>query len=128
MTGRMMNKREFLKASGAGIVAAAAVAAPAAASLPRRRIAVVQLGIDGAASFIAAQRAGGSQVMIPTGDPVRWFRDTLRPALTGAEVIGLTDGAHALILEGSLREAGYRRTTSPAPIGRATLWSAIPRV
>jgi hypothetical protein len=123
----MMNKRDFLKASGAGIMAVAAIAAPTA-PLPRRRIAVVQPGIDGAANFIAAQRAGGSRIMSPSGDPVRWFRDTLRPALTGAEVIGLTDAAHALILEGSLREAGYRRTTAPAPIGRATLWSAIPRV
>jgi hypothetical protein len=122
-----MNKREFLKASGAGILAAAAVATPAT-PLPRRRIAIAQLGVEGSERFAADQRAAGAQVMVPTGDPVRWFRTKLRPALTGAEVIGFTDAAHALVLEGSLREAGYRRTTAPAPIGRATLWSAMPRV
>jgi len=120
-----MNKREFLKAGGAGILAAT-VATPAAA-MPRRRIAIVQAGVQGSERFAAAERAAGSQIMMPQGDPVRWFRATLRPALSGAEVVGLTDAPHALILEGSLREAGYRRTTAPAPLGRAILWSAIPR-
>ena len=120
-----MNKRDFLKTGGAGIVAVA-IAAPARA-LPRRRIAVVQRGVAGSNDFASAQRAAGARIMVPEGDPVRWFRAALRPALTGAEVIGFTDAAHALILEGSLREAGYRRTTAPAPVGRAMLWCATPR-
>ena len=120
-----MNKREFLKAGGAGL-AAAALAGPALA-LPARRIAVVQPDLPGADAFAARERAAGAELMVPEGDPVRWFRSVLKPALGRAEVAGYTDATHALLLEGSLRETGYARAARPVHLGRATIWSAARR-
>ena len=123
-----MNKREFLKAGAAGVVAAG-LASPArtTAIVPKRRIAVVQPTLPGAHAFSQTQNDAGAEVMLPSGDPVRWFRSTLRPALAGAEVHGFTDGVHALLLESSLREEGYVRSGEARRIGRATLWAAAPR-
>ncbi len=122
-----MNKREFLKAGGAGIVAAT-LARPAQAARPGRRIAIVQTHLPGADAFAARERAAGAELMAPSGDPVRWFRQTLRPVLGRADVAGFTDAAHSLVLEGSLREAGYVRSGKPAHAGRAILWGAVKRV
>jgi hypothetical protein len=121
-----MNKREFLKASGAGIMAAA-TARPALAAPASGRIAILQQQLPGADAFAARERAAGARIMVPTGDPIRWFRTTLKPVLGGAVVVGFTDAAHALILEGSLREAGYARAVSPAHSDRGTLWSVSRR-
>jgi hypothetical protein len=121
-----MNKREFLKASGAGIMAAA-TARPALAAAPSGRIAILQQQLPGADAFAARERAAGARIMVPTGDPIRWFRTALKPVLGGAVVVGFTDAAHALILEGSLREAGYARAVSPAHSDRGTLWSVSRR-
>ena len=66
--------------------------------------------------------------MAPSGDPVRWFRQMLRPVLGRADVAGFTDAAHSLVLEGSLREAGYVRSGKPAYAGRATMWGAVRRI
>lgn len=121
-----MNKREFLKASGAGIMAAATVR-PALAIAPSKRIAILQQNLPGADAFASRERAAGARIMVPTGDPIRWFRTTLKPVLGGAVVVGFTDAAHALILEGSLREAGYARAVSPAHSDRGTLWSVSRR-
>jgi ornithine cyclodeaminase/alanine dehydrogenase-like protein (mu-crystallin family) len=121
-----MNKREFLKAGGAGILAAAA-ARPASAVAPSDRIAILQQHLPGAEAFAERERATGARVLIPTGDPVRWFRSTLQPVLGTATVVGFTDATHALILETSLREAGYARAVTPAHSARGTLWSAAPR-
>ena len=120
-----MNKRDFLKTGGAGLVAIG-LAGPARAAA-RRRIAIVQPGLPGADAFAARERAAGAELMTPAGDPVRWFRATLRPALGRAEVVAFTDATHALVLEGSLREAGYVRSGRPAVAGRATLWGAVRR-
>ena len=120
-----MNKREFLKAGGAGIMAAA-TAGPALAS-PTRRIAVLQEHLPGAAAFAARERAAGARIMVPSGDPIHWFRTELKPRLGSAHIVGFTDAAHALILEGSLRESGYGRAVTPAHSERGTLWSASPR-
>ncbi|MDB5683775.1 MAG: hypothetical protein JWM75_1473 [Sphingomonas bacterium] len=123
-----MNKREFLKASGASLIAAVAVATPAvAAALPRRRIAIIQSGLPGADAFATRERAAGARIMAPVGDPVRWYRDTLAPALQGAEVTGFTDPIQMMVMEGSLRESGYVRASAPVRTGRATAWSAVPR-
>jgi hypothetical protein len=122
---RIMNKREFLKASGAGIMAAA-VARPAIAA-SADRIAILQTQLPGADAFAARERAAGARIMVPEGDPIRWFRMTLKPVLGGAVVVGFTDAAHAMVLEGSLREAGYARAVSPAASGRGTLWSVSRR-
>ena len=121
-----MNKREFLKASGAGIMAAA-VARPAIATTSTGRIAILQTQLPGADAFAARERAAGATILVPTGDPIRWFRTTLKPVLGGAVVVGFTDAAHAMVLEGSLREAGYARAVTPASSGRGTLWSVSRR-
>lgn len=122
-----MNKREFLKAGSLG-VAAAAFASPARSALPARRIAIVQPTLPGADAFSVAERAAGSQLLTPQGDPVRWFRETLRPVLNGADVAAFTDPAHTLVLEGSLREAGYARVGGHhRQHGRAIAWAAARR-
>jgi hypothetical protein len=121
-----MNKRDFLKASGAGIMAAA-TARPALASASTGRIAVLQQHLPGADAFAERERAAGARILVPSGDPVRWFRTTLKPILGSAVIVGFTDAAHALILEGSLREAGYARAVSPAHSDRGTLWSVSRR-
>jgi hypothetical protein len=121
-----MNKREFLKAGGAGILAAAATR-PATASVPAGRIAILQQHLPGAEAFAERERAVGARIMVPAGDPIRWFRGTLQPVLGTAAVVGFTDATHALILETSLREAGYARAVTPAHSARGTLWSVAPR-
>ena len=121
-----MNKREFLKAGGVGIIAAAA-AGHAIAANPAGRIAIVQHQLPGADAFAERERAAGAQIMSPVGDPIRWFRTTLQPVLGSAIVVGFTDASHALILEGSLRDAGYARAVTPAYSDRGTLWSVSPR-
>jgi len=120
-----MNKREFLKAGGAGLVAATLVR-PAFA-VPGRRIAVVQAELPGAEAFAARERAAGAEIMVPKGDPVRWFRNELKPVLRGATVAGYTDATHALVLEHSLRETGYGRAGAPVHKGRTTQWAAARR-
>jgi hypothetical protein len=121
-----MNKREFLKASGAGMMAAA-TARPALAATTGERIAILQPHLDGADVFAERERAAGAQILTPTGDPIRWFHASLKPALGGRTVVGFTDAAHAMVLEGSLREAGYARAVTPAYSDRGTLWSVTRR-
>jgi hypothetical protein len=122
----MMNKREFLKVGGAGMVAAATVR-PAIAANSDARVAIVQPHLAGADVFAERERAAGARVMTPEGDPLRWFRTALKPVLGCAVILGFTDAAHALILEGSLREAGYARAVTPSTSTRGTLWSVTRR-
>jgi hypothetical protein len=122
-----MNKREFLKAGGTGLLAAAATR-PATAAAPAGRIAILQQHLPGAEAFEARERAAGARLMVPAGDPARWFRSTLQPVLGTATVVGFTDPTHALILETSLREVGYTRAVTPAHSARGTLWSVSPRL
>ncbi|HWW65946.1 MAG TPA: hypothetical protein VNZ43_14415 [Sphingomonadaceae bacterium] len=120
-----MTKRDFLKA-GAATTLTALMTAPALASFSRR-IAVVQTGLPGADAFARRERAAGATILEAKGDPVRWHVRVLRPALGRAEVVGYTDAAHAILLEGSLREEGYVRSGPQRRSGRALLWQAAPR-
>jgi hypothetical protein len=64
---------------------------------------------------------------VPEGDAIRWYAQTLRPALRGRDVVGYTDAAHALLLEGCLHEQGYRRARQLSQPGGALQWGAAPR-
>lgn len=120
-----MTKRDFLK-TGAATAVAAFVVTPGLAALSGR-VAIVQPHLPGAAAFARRERAAGATILMPEGDAIRWHAQTLRPLLRGRDVVGYTDAAHALLLEGCLREQGYRRSRQVSQPGGALQWGAAPR-
>jgi hypothetical protein len=118
-----MTKRDFLKT---GAAVAAFVATPGLAALSSR-VAIVQPHLPGADAVAHRERAAGATILVPEGDAIRWYAQTLRPALRGRDVVGYTDAAHALLLEGCLHEQGYRRAGQLSQPGGALQWGAAPR-
>lgn len=116
-----MDKRDFLKIGAA--LALVTIARPALA-FRAGRLAIVQRSLPGALAFAAHQRSLGARLVEPSGDPLRWYGDALRPALAGCSgIVAFTDAVYGPAIEACLRADGHGRVGPRVSHGRAALWA-----